>query len=479
MEEIVSPPAASALMESTRSIGYSFETALADLIDNSISAHSSKIWVKSIPSDDPFVTILDDGDGLSLEQLEQAMRYGTNPNAIRNFDDLGRFGLGMKMASLSQCRRLTVVSKTNTSRELAICRWDLDRVIETDQWTLQILSECDIKNLPQIEKLSELDKGTLVVWENLDKIRERSTSIKDTMTEIIPIAKKHLALTFHRFMEDRNKPLVILFNDEELVPLDPFLSTNPLTKKEPGDTIQINGYKIEIQPFVLPPESKLTHEDVEKLGGLERRMQGFWIYRNKRLIIPGTWFRMGKSRELTKLARVRVDIPNTLDSVWDIDVKKSSAFVPAQFRKMFSSIIDKLSQSSERKYTYRGRKVNDNNIEFIWDRISFNGSFSYKVNLDHPLIKQCLDSMGEDSSDTLISLIKIIEDSVPFDDIYNQMMEAKLGRPEFTDKEKEKLINIGIRLIDGGADPSRFSSIEPFIGHQDVLDYLEKYARGE
>lgn len=476
MEEIISPPAASALMESTRSIGYSFETALADLIDNSISAHSTTIWIKSLPSDDPYVTILDDGDGLTLDQLEQAMRYGTNPNSVRSLDDLGRFGLGMKMASLSQCRRLTVASKISGSG-IAICRWDLDRVIETNQWTLQVLSDDDVDDLPQITEIKNLSKGTLVVWEELDKLRERSTSVKETMVETISVAKKHLALTFHRYMEDRNCPFSIIFNNDKLVPLDPFLSSNPLTKKEPGDTILINGSEIRIQPFVLPPESKLTPADIEKLGGLDRRMQGFWIYRNKRLIIPGTWFRMGRSRELSKLARVRVDIPNTLDSIWDIDVKKSSAFVPAQFRFMFSSIIDRLSASSERKYTYRGRKVTDKNIDYVWNCISFNGSYSYKINLDHPLVKQCLKTIGEEQSDVLYSLIRIIEDSVPFDDIHNQIMAARLKRPIFDDDEKNKLINLGIRLIEGGADPNRFGSIEPFMNHPEVLDFLEKYGR--
>lgn len=476
MKEINSPPAASALMESTRSIGYSFETALADLIDNSISAHAKNIWIKSIPSDNPYVSILDDGDGLSSEELEQAMRYGTDPNIQRSTDDLGRFGLGMKMASLSQCRCLTVISKKEAC-QIAICRWDLDRVIETDQWTLQVLSPEDVDEMPQLSDLSKLTNGTLVVWENLDKLRERSTSVEETMSEIIAISKKHLALTFHRFMDDKNHSFQIYFNNSMIEPLDPFLSSNPLTHKEPGDVIQINGYNIEIQPYVLPPESKLTRSDIEKLGGLERRMQGFWIYRNKRLIIPGTWFRLGRSRELTKLARVRVDIPNTLDSVWDIDVKKSSAFVPAQFQKMFSSVIDKLSSSSERKYTYRGRKISDNDKEFIWDRISYNGSISYKINLEHPLIKELFNQMSEDSFESFISVVRMIEESIPYDDIYNQMMGATLKRPEYTNEEKEKLINLGIRLIEDGVDIQRLKSVEPFMNHPDVIEGLERYSK--
>ena len=166
MEEIQSPPAASALIESTRSVGYSFESAVSDIVDNSISADARSIWITSLPGDDPFVSILDDGNGLSLQELEEAMRYGTDPNAVRDKNDLGRFGLGMKIASLSQCRRLTVVSAKSGS--VSACRWDLDRVIETDSWTLQVLSGGELDGLPSIDKIRSMPSGTLVVWENLD-----------------------------------------------------------------------------------------------------------------------------------------------------------------------------------------------------------------------------------------------------------------------------------------------------------------------
>ena len=142
MDEINSPPAAAALMESTRCIGYSFESAISDILDNSISASAKNIWIYSTPSDDPFVTILDDGGGLTKDELMEAMRYGANPNEKRDETDLGRFGLGLKMASLSQCRCLTVISKTDSG--ITSCRWNLDRVIQTDQWTLQILSDSEV-----------------------------------------------------------------------------------------------------------------------------------------------------------------------------------------------------------------------------------------------------------------------------------------------------------------------------------------------
>lgn len=323
MEEIQSPPAASALMESTRSVGYSFESAVSDIVDNSISADARNIWITSLPGDDPFVSILDDGNELSLQELEEAMRYGTDPNAVRDKNDLGRFGLGMKIASLSQCRRLTVVSAKSGS--VSACRWDLDRVIETDSWTLQVLSGGELDGLPSIDKIRSMPSGTLVVWENMDKIRERSGGdLSALMSKTISDLKEHLRLTFHRFMDSAAGEVRIFLNGDELKPCDPFLTRNTQTKAFPEETVKIEGEDVKVKAYVLPVESKLTPEDVDMMGGLNRSLQGFWVYRNKRLIIPGTWFRLTNKKELTKLARVRVDIPNTLDSVWDIDVKKSS-----------------------------------------------------------------------------------------------------------------------------------------------------------
>ena len=106
------PPYAPILMESTRSIGYSVEAAIADVIDNSIAAFATNVEVNFFPSSDPYICILDNGNGMTISELENAMQYGSkNPLDTRSENDLGRYGLGLKTASLSQCRKLTVISK--------------------------------------------------------------------------------------------------------------------------------------------------------------------------------------------------------------------------------------------------------------------------------------------------------------------------------------------------------------------------------
>ncbi len=477
MDEINSPPAAAALMESTRCIGYSFESAVSDILDNSISANAKNIWIYSKPSNNPFITILDDGDGLSHSELVEAMRYGADPNQKREETDLGRFGLGLKMASLSQCRCLTVVSKTDEG--ITSCRWNLDRVIETNEWTLQILTIEEVIDLPSMKDLISLNHGTLVVWQNLDKLKERAVDVSDLMKDTLQSCKKHLSLVFHRFMEPTKNPLNIYLNYDKLVPLDPFFTSSTLTRAFPEQTIPIQGQIVSVKSFVLPPESKMTPADIEKIGGLQRNLQGFWVYRNKRLIIPGTWFKLSRNKELSKLARVRVDIPNTLDSIWDIDVKKSSASIPVVFQHDFEKVLDKVIETSEYKYKYRGRKVSDSNKVFIWDKISHDGGFRYQVNRDHPIVKNCLESLDRNTLDSILDVFKYLEDSIPYNDIFNTMGEAKLSTHETSTEDIENMINQGHRLLAMGLKLDLLRNTEPFMNYPEVLKNLEKYEMGE
>lgn len=473
MEEIPSPPAASALMESTRSVGYSFETAVSDIIDNSISAHARRIWIKIPPGEDPHVTILDDGDGLSLDDLKEAMRYGTDPNRVRDPNDLGRFGLGMKIASLSQCRKLTVVSAKDS--HIAACRWDLDRVLETDNWMLQVLSEEELEGLPGINDLLKLENGTLVVWENLDKLKERSDGdIATLMRDTTAGLHDHLRLTFHRFMDPLSKDHIeIYLNGSKLTPCDPFLSGNTQTKAFPEEKVSIEGQTVTVKAYILPVESKLTPEDIDLMGGCRRSLQGFWVYRNKRLIIPGTWFKLTNKKELTKLARVRVDIPNTLDSVWDIDVKKSSAVIPLQFRKAFSKVLEEVTGNSERRYVYRGRKESDSENIMIWDRTRYQKVYRYQVNLAHPIIKSGYDELNKDQQKWFRDTIRLIETYFPYDDMFNLMSEAKLqNAARKSEEEENSLYMLGLLLLQNGTSMDEIRKMQPFMGNDALLEKL-------
>lgn len=347
MKIVQSTPYAPLLIESMRSLGYSFDTAIADLIDNSVSAGAKNISIMLDPSDDPQLIIFDDGRGMDTATLEEALRFGSQgPNVIRDEHDLGRFGLGLKSASLSQCRNLIVVSKRDGS--LCCFSWDLDEVQRTNDWSILEYSQEEIRQLPSIELFDGVESGTYVLLQNFDRIAASSHDIKKTLDASVESAESHLSLVFHRIISEDG--VTILINGRPIEPKDPFLEDHKSTQRLREQRIAINDESITLQPYILPHRNKLSREDLRRVGGADdlRTNQGFYIYRCKRLILWGTWFRLLGKDELNKLARVKVDIPNSLDEIWSIDVKKSTANLPDKIRKnLYSSIKESVFGSKK------------------------------------------------------------------------------------------------------------------------------------
>ena len=361
-------PKADMLMGSMRSMGYSFESAIADVIDNSISAGCSYVSL-FFPTDSfqkQAVGILDDGCGLSREELFEAMCYGSSAaEAARSENDLGRFGLGLKAASLSQCRILTVVSMQDG--DISAYSWDYNYILKHKKWFVNELTIDEISNLPYIENLREAgktnDSGTLVIWEDFDVLEKSSHGqVFSTLRELSDKVQDHVALIFHRYISA--KKLVIWINNAKVKAQDPFLESNAKTTTKKEFAIALRDSQgierlIKVRPFVLPFGSDLTEKDKKLLGGTDnlRTRQGFYIYRNQRLIIYGTWFGLKRS-ELTKNARIRVDIPNSLDDIWGIDIKKQNASIPKSIQNQLKKTVEEAMDISVRKQTHRGRKDN-------------------------------------------------------------------------------------------------------------------------
>ena len=218
------PPFAPVLMESTRAIGYSLEAAIADIIDNSVAAKAGKVQLSFFPVGDAYVSILDNGTGMDDAQMNIAMQYGSkSPTETRDSSDLGRYGLGLKTASLSQCRVLTVISKQGD--QVIGRRWDLDYVIKTGAWSLLILDKEDFVSVPHISDLYEQESGTLVVWQNLDRLLMGEVDYEKSLGRKMDEVRQHLELVFHRYLSGESgiKKLEILFNGVKLKAADPFL----------------------------------------------------------------------------------------------------------------------------------------------------------------------------------------------------------------------------------------------------------------
>lgn len=412
MKNVNLPPLAASFTESIRDIGYSLNSAIADIIDNSISAEAKNIQIFSKNDEgDISFAIIDDGIGLEEEELVSAMRLGSkNPLEERDLNDLGRFGLGMKTASFSQCRRLTVVSSKNGIKSSA--QWDLDRIAETNMWDLSVLDDAEIGKLYEIESLGM--NGTLILWENCDRIVDTTVEGREVFYEKLESLEGHLKLVFHRFFEG-NKIKVTINNSDPLSYFDPFARKyEPTTQKLPSETVTIDGKEVTIQAYILPHHSKITpqeYNDNAGEGGYLKN-QGFYVYRGRRLITHGTWFRMKPKSELAKLTRIQIDLPNNLDHEWKIDAMKSQATPPQIIRNKLKTLIETFFSKSKRIYTHQGIKKSTVTDSY-WIRTSKRGSIKYSINEDHPDISDLSQSLNDEQIKEFKLLFKDIAQFFP------------------------------------------------------------------
>lgn len=430
-------PHAAALIEGLRDIGYSLETAISDVIDNSITAGAHRIKINTETfSEEPYIAIIDDGDGMTEEELVAAMRPGSrNPLATRDEPDLGRFGLGLKSASFSQCRRLTVVSRKSGQTSAAI--WDLDDVAERNEWAVQLPD--GVAGIPAVEQLGP--KGTLVLWQKLDRLTggysHNAAKRAEVINQRIAETERHLRLVFHRFMED-SKPLRILLNERLLRPLDPFARKNPATIADPEEVLTLIRGDVEIQSFTLPHHKQVGKTEWEDIGGPEGHLksQGFFLYRGKRLILHGTWFGLCRQSEITKLSRVRIDIPNSMDADWKIDVKKSSAQLPPVVRDRLKKVIERILAGSKRTYSKRGQKLVDHERLPLWHRIQADGQIRYRPNVEHPAFADFAESLPPDLRRGFFNCIALVGASLPIETLHADMAgTAELIVPDRVDED--------------------------------------------
>lgn len=427
MRSLDIPPNAAALSQSLRDLGYSLETAIADIIDNSIAAGARNIDIWCDPNEaDPSLAIIDDGSGMDQSELVDAMRFGSrNPRDDRTSGDLGRFGLGLKTASFSQCRKITVVSRRNEALSAAI--WDLD-VLAKDSWLLGLPGQDLIDKMPWFEKLPS--SGTMVLWEKLDRLSERSAAQQQSeiLAEKLSRLEHHLALVFHRFLPGdpdpvRNRKVAIRINGHPVKGFDPFCRSNRATQWLPEQSLSLEGHTIRIQPFILPHHSKLSKTEYDFYTSRSDFVsnQGAYVYRSGRLMAWGDWFRLVPKGEVTKLARVRIDFPTELDELWTIDIKKSRAHPPPEVREQLRQIIGRISERSARVYRGRSERLLERATFPLWARTIDNGRIIYSPASDHPLVTGFEQRIPEEFRDEFRSLLDVIGGSLPVEAIQADM----------------------------------------------------------
>lgn len=413
-DEIV-PPDAGSMIESMRAFGYSTHAAVADLVDNSITAGARIVRIQfHWAGAESWVSVLDDGHGMSAPELSQAMRLGSrNPQDQRAADDLGRFGLGLKTASLSQGRTLTVASQ-RTGDTRAVRRWDLDHVQATRDWSLQTSVDQETRSL--LEPLEQMASGTIVLWQRADRLvgddALEDERAQDRFLATVRQVEAHLAMTFHRFLAGPGS-VELWINERRIEPWDPFLESHPATQKLPVEPLALQGDRIEVAPFVLPHHAKLSkqeHAEAAGPGGWNAH-QGFYIYRAKRLLVAGGWLRLFQREEHCKLARIRIDLPNTLDSEWQIDVRKATARYPGALRTDLKRIAEVTRKRATAVYRHRGKVIARSATKehvFVWRQRLQRGKVGYVVNREHPLVQDLLERDPEGEH-----VLRMIEETVP------------------------------------------------------------------
>jgi hypothetical protein len=474
------PPRADAMMESLRSVGYDLETAVADIVDNSISAGAKDIdiWFEWAAASS-WVRIKDNGRGMSDSQLREAMRLGgRSPLEERSPEDLGRFGLGLKTASFSQCRRLTVISRQSAMAVHVRC-WDFDVVQVWRDWIL--LDRTQPSSDPAALTEPPLTGGTVVVWELLDRIVANAevAGAHDHFLERVDDTYKHLAMVFHRYLTGRGAIRMTL-NGRRVEPWDPFLSSHPATQALPETTLGDGASEVAIKPHVLPHESKLSQEEHRQASGPRgwNAQQGFYVYRNRRLIVPGSWLGMYQQEEHTKLARIQLDIQNAVDQTWHIDVRKATAVPPAVIRRQLQQIAQRTRQTARKVYGHRGAVLSkrlEGSITHVWEeRQVLDGGHNYRVNRRHPIIKEALDSKNDRVA--VSAAMRLVEETVPVNLITARFSEQSLDQEAPFQRSEAEMISMMDRLAGNLCDTmtsvqirEMLIKLEPFAHYPELV----------
>jgi len=418
------PPSAACLSASMRDLGYSLETAVADLVDNSISANATDISIVcDLTGASPTLAVVDNGWGMNEDEIVDAMRHGAaNPKQKRSPRDLGRFGLGLKTASFSQCRSLTVISAKNAC--LSGATWSLDKIDARDDWILSILDDTETSDFPQSRMLS--GDGTVIIWAELDRMLEDQMGGRrdEIVNEKLDVLEKHLSLVFHRYLSGEikgRKKISISINGHAIQPFDPFCRNNAATQILPQEVVYIGEVAVQLQPYILPHHSRLSTREYDFYQNRSDFIsnQGAYIYRNGRLMAWGDWFRLIPKGESTKLARVQIDFPNSLDESWTIDIKKSRARPPHPVRERLRQIISQVSTRSTRVHRGRGQKLFEENTAPIWERYADHGYVRYVVNSEHPVLQGLGERLDSDGKQQLRLLMEMVATALPIEMIYS------------------------------------------------------------
>jgi len=414
------------LIKSISEQGYSLETALADLMDNSVTANATRIEVLTKVDSEPFILfIADNGDGMDEASLKKNMQFPSKSlEDTRDISDLGRFGLGLKTASFSQTRIFTVLSRKKGSDKFFGLTWDVNHLKKSGKWEMILNSEEEISNVIEqyasiskehLNNSSEFIPNTIVVWKGLYKFenyvneKNKQDALKE---EITNTTTEYLSIVFHKFMERQNNRLQIRINNTIVNPFNPFPAENSnLRALEPLQKEFGNDY-VKIQGFVLPNTS--IKDDSNTWTPKNKSlmdMEGLYIYRADRLILFGGWNGLIKKMPRLQLGRLKIDIGNKVDHLFHLNVAKSQINIPHDLKNAFLRAIVDLKTEAQKEYFNHGLKsFKQRPTEYsseLFYKTATNKGVLLRINDEFPLLKSLKSSLNSNQKAELNFILKM------------------------------------------------------------------------
>ena len=434
-------PNASSTIDLMRYNGYSLELAIADIVDNSlplsVKAKNVHINIVGDSLDNLYVTIQDDGSGMDYEGLKSAMHLSDKDlHSNRSKDDLGKFGLGLKSASFSQCNDLVVLSKKNKNSIYGM-EWDLNYVTDNNDWSVNVLDADMISDLQEKYSIPNREQGTAVLWRSCSYVLggvTEDTKTQEYIASLIVNLQKKLSLIYHKYI---SRGLKLHINGLQLEAMDPFCINGPDGARSTvpyQETISLDGHEVKVTGYLLPHSSKIggkKREERVSLDGDLMANQGLYFYRVDRLISWGSWYNLIKKSEANKLARVDISVGNDLDYMWDIEIKKSTFTIPYRLREQIKYLMNTVASKSNRVGT---RRVEQPSKPFaLWRRVlnKDTKSLQYSVDQNHPILLDFINNNNIDR-EVVLSLVNLIGSTFPVEDLRNDIAQTtyKIGLVE-------------------------------------------------
>jgi hypothetical protein len=476
------------LIKSIAEQGYSLETSLSDLIDNSVSAMADKVEVLIDTENIPFTLFLaDNGTGMDEEHLKRCMQFpSASMESTREKKDLGRFGLGMKTASFAQTRRLTVLSRKKGQNKYHGRTWDVDYLKNKEEWRIIVNAEEEVASLitqysilseGYQKKFTDLAPNTIVVWQRLYKFEDyldgkhKSESLKHQITTV---TTEYLSLVFHRFMERRVNPLLVRVNNIIVTPFNPFPTSQTDLRLIESKQKNFKEDIISLEGFVLPVRSIEESKEENNIWTLKSRglmdMEGLYIYRADRVISFGGWNNIIRKSPRLQLARLKVEVGNKVDNLLHLNVAKSNIVIPFDLKTGFLKYIVELRDQAEKEYFNRGVRTissrKSDTVRMLFERKASNKGMLMELNVDFPLIHSIVNNMAEDQKKSFSILLKMINTAI------NRMRQvhedtAFLNAGQDDTSTADELISVIKNLLNAGTSKASIkASILPALGYR-------------